>query len=333
MGFLLLDIVEPMRNYVRPIAIFSLILGVALLTLGWLLPKAITPERPVPLELAATTLTLEDENATVGQAYPASGGKTEQAPVQKQFNITLSQPADEETAAAKVGVSTSRTDVDDEAEGLMTAEIWNFMVDRMTGEVTGEAKVADTPATPATTVPNISTWAKFPQDVEQRDYDYFDDQLRAPVPATFKGTINKPDAAGEDHELYIFEQVIPDSKVAEHYDSIWNTTTVERDGEQVEGDLIYSGTRTLTVEPRSGLIVALEESLDSRYEDAEGNRLDDLLVFNGKTTDKVERDMLHQALKLGEFRHSNTWGLVLTGVGAIVTAASLIALVVWRRKP
>lgn len=322
-----------MRNFGRPLATITLILGVALLTCGWLLPHAISSDRPVPLDLSASTLTLHDEDATVGAAYPASDGKTTQAPVQKQFNITLSEPADEQNAAARVGVSTSRTDVEDDAAALLNAEVWNFTVDRLSGEVKGDAQVVDTPATPPGKVEGMKIWVKFPQYMEQRDYEYFDDQIRESIPAKFTGTVNKKDSDGDEHELYVLKQDILKTKVGDHYNSMWNKTTVERDGEQVEGDLMYSGTRTMAVEPRTGLIVSLTEDLDAHYEDADGEKIDDLLVFDGKTTDAVESDMLDQADELGHMRDSNMWGLVLKIVGAIVTAASLIALAVfrWRR--
>ena len=321
-----------MRSRLYGIWIFALIIGVALLTLGVLLPQKIAPTRPIPLELADSTVLLDDAEATVGEAYPASGGKTVQAPVRKQFNVTLGQPADEQTASAKVGVTTTRTDMDDEADALLDAQVWSFTMDRISGEVRGDAQVADTPATPPTTVSSIESWTKFPQNLEQRDYQFFDYQLRENVPATFQGTIHREDANGNDVELYQFMQEIPDTDMTTKHDSIWNTTTVDRDGQQVEARLHYSGTRKLQVDPVSGVIISVEESLDSRYEDDNGERVADLLVFNGKTTDEVERSMLLQAQKLGENRSSSTWGLVLTIVGAIVTAASLIGLVVNRRK-
>ncbi|KAB3522813.1 DUF3068 domain-containing protein [Corynebacterium sp. zg254] len=324
-----------MRSKLYPIAIVTLIIGVALLTAGYLLPQKVTEEKPLPLQLATSTLTLEDDEASVGSAYPATGGKTIKAPVIKQYDMTLGQPASEDSAAAKVGVSVARGDIDEDEKALLNAQIWSFTVDRFTGEVRGQAKVSDTPATPPTAVENMGQWVKFPQEVEQRDYEYFDDQVRKPVKAAYQGTVTHQDQAGKDVELYVFKQEIPDTDVSSQYDSLWNTQMLRKDGsdERVEGHLTYSGTRTITVEPRSGMIVALDENLNARYLDDQGEKLDDLLVFNGRTTEKVEHDMLAQAQKLGEFRHTSSWGFGLTGLGAIVTAASLIALVVYRRRP
>jgi len=92
---------------------------------------------------------------------------------------------------------------------------------------------------------------KFGFDVQQQDYNYFDTTIQAATPAVFQST-DEIDGL----EVYVFEQVIEPTQIG----------TLE-----VPGDLVgskddsfvaprfYSNTRTLYVEPTTGVIVNGEE--------------------------------------------------------------------------
>lgn len=319
---------------VRPVAMTGIVLGMSLATAGWLTPHVFSGEEPVALNLQSHTFTLTDPAATIGPVWPAAGGEAQTVPVHRQFNLELGLPADASQASAKVGVSmyrggeTGGSDV----EGLLSAEVWSFTVDRLDGAVLGPARVADTPATPPTTVEQVGQWVKFPRDVEQRSYPFFDSMLRASFPAEFQGTVmadveGEGEATGEQAELYVFEQRIVDERVADYRELVWDGAA---SGEPAE--LRYSVTRTIEVEPRSGNIVSLSEDLDAFFVNAAGDRVEDFLVFAGSTGEESEREMLAQALALTKSGLPARVGLGLMIAGAIVALASAVVLLLSRRR-
>ncbi|WP_426718076.1 DUF3068 domain-containing protein [Corynebacterium auriscanis] len=318
----------------RLLAAFTLFVGCALFVAGWLLPGQVSKDKPVPLTLAATTLFLKDPAATVGPGFQGPDAtKSVTAPVNRQFNLLLGEPATESEASARVGVSSSRMDVADDLESLLSAEVWSFTMDRRTGEAKGDAKVADTPATPPTESPIEGYWAKFPQDTQKQSYPYFDQTLRKAIPAEFQGTVNRTNDQGRETELYVFRQTIEPTNVAKLYPGVRHETTLMKDGKQVKGYLTHGGWREITVEPRSGLLVGVEEKIDDVYLTDRGEEVGELLRFHGKTNEPVEQAMLAQALLNSGKRETQKWGVALMVAGAIVSAASLV-VVLWpgRRK-
>lgn len=322
-----------MNSKSRITAVFALLAAVALFTVGVILPKVVSEDKPIPLDLTATTITLTDPAATVGQGYQIGADNPQAllAPVNRQFNIALNQPATETTASARVGVTTARGDLGDDLESLLSAEVWTFTVNRLTGETEGTAKVSDTPATPPVEMPIDGLWAKFPQHTEQHSYDYFDATLRKSIPAEFQGTINQSDSHGNDVELYVFRQEIEPTNVAELYAGVRNRTNVDKEGKQVEGFLHHGGWRELQVEPRSGLIISVEEEISDVYVSAEGEELEELLRFHGKTQQSTQDAMMKQAMDTFEERGINKVGVALMVVGAIVAAVSLL-VALWPRR-
>lgn len=321
-----------MKSKSRIIAVFTLLAGVAMFTTGLLLPKVVSKDKPIPLNLAATMLTLTDPAATIGPAFRPNGKEeTITAPVNRQFNISLGQPATEETASARMGVSTARTDVKDDLQSLLSAEVWSFTIDRLTGDAEGDAKVQDTPAAPPAEVPIDGLWAKFPQWTEQKTYPYFDATLRRTVPAEFKGTVNRVNSQGQDVELYVFRQEIEPTNVAKLYNGFRNKTAVDQDGTLVEGYLFHSGWREILVEPRTGLMVGVEEKIDDVYRDRDGKELQPLLRFHGKTRQGIQEAMLTQAMDTSGQRDTTKVSVVLMVAGVIIAAISLF-VVLWPRK-
>ncbi|HIW96392.1 MAG TPA: DUF3068 domain-containing protein [Candidatus Corynebacterium gallistercoris] len=322
-----------MKSKSRNIAVFALLAAVAMFTVGVMLPKVVSKDKPIPLDLTASTMTLTDPAATVGAVYQfgAEHPQPIEAPVNRQFNMSLNQPATETTASARVGFTTARADVDDDLESLLNAEVWTFTVDRLTGDAEGTAKVSDTPATPPVEVPIDGLWAKFPQYTEQRSYDYFDATLRRTVPAEFQGTINRTNSQGRDVELYVFRQEIEPTNVAELYPGVRNRAMVDKNGEQVEGFLHHGGWRELQVEPRTGLIISVEEDVQDVYVSAEGEELEELLSFHGKTHQNTQDAMMRQAMDTSGQRETTKVGVTLMVVGVIVAAVSLL-VALWPRR-
>lgn len=304
----------------RIVAIFALGLASTLIAVGILLPRLFPEETPVPLGLQHTTLSLRDPKATVGTGYLALGeDKKITAPVVRQFNIELGEPASENEATARVGVSNSRENVKDDLESLLDAQVYSYRLNRVTGQAVGDAKVSDTPATPPSKTSMPGYWAKFPIDTQQQTYDYFDWTLRQALPAHFKGTETRQTTDGKDMQVYLFHQDIEPTKVSDRVASF--RSSIHKDAKRAE--LHHGGWREIAVEPQSGLIVGVEEHIKDDYR-AKGKPVDVLLEFNGRTTESTEAGMLDQAESLGGKRSTEAWGTGLIIAGAVILVVSLV---------
>ncbi|MET0415541.1 MAG: DUF3068 domain-containing protein [Actinoplanes sp.] len=94
---------------------------------------------------------------------------------------------------------------------------------------------------------------KFPFGTEKKDYEYFDRDLRKALPIQYQGT---EDIQGL--ETYRFQQVIPDTALnfsADRLTGLLNTFAPDA----VSGQVTYSNTRTIWVEPVSGTFIKVQE--------------------------------------------------------------------------
>lgn len=310
----------------RTIALLFLALGIALAVAGAALPKVLTESKPVPLDLSSSTLALEDPAATIGPNYQGMDkDKPVKAPVLRQFNMTLGQPATDEEASARVGVATHRKDVKDDLQSLLDAQVFSYRVDRFSGEAMGAtAKVADTPVMPSSDVAMEGFWAKFPENTEKGSYDYFDVTLRQALPAKFDREETRTTDAGHDVPVYVFRQEIEAASVKENYEGIRNEITDRETGEKAQ--LFHEGWREIAVEPNSGMIVGVEEDVTDAYR-VDGREVQTLLEFHGRTSENNNRKMLQQAMEIGNERELKTWRVALAVIGVIVAAVSLVVVV------
>ena len=330
----------------RILALFALLGGVLLLATGAILPRFLPVDEPTPLDLGATTISLEDPAATVGEGYQPGEREPQEreAPVVRQFHLTQGAPADETKVSGRVGVTTRREDVDDDLNALLEAQVYTFRADRFSGEVVGgTGQVADTPATPSVEVPMQGAWAKFPQNAQQEAYDYFDYTLRASFPAEFSREEVRKDSAGRDVTVYIYEQRIDSTNVAESYQGIRNEIALPEgvevdvaEGQPRVAQLYHSATRELAVEPASGLIVGVTEHTTDEYKvrgaDGQLQPVQTLLDFEGKTAPEAEAQLLTQAAKAAESPNATMWSLALIAAGVMVSAVSLFFVVRPQRR-
>lgn len=324
----------------RIVAVLALGLGCVLLAAGILLPRMVDADRPLPLDPAPARLTVTDPAATIGKAYVAGAGEkdpdTVTGPVSRNWAVTFGDPSDEDSAAATVGVSTLRDDMassfGDQA-ALLDAEVWTLRMDRHTGAVTGgegDTKVADTLGTPAADATVDGNWLAFPRHTGEQDHQVFDTLLRRAVPAVF-------DRADEvdGHRVLVFRQEMDAEPVltahpryARLTQNVVTPAEKDRDGKESRpasaavSTLHRSGTREITVEPTSGMIVSVREDLRDYYAAADGKETGLLLDLHGETPVEDRAALVDQAVTVGDGRPVGTWALVLTVIGAIVTVAA-----------
>lgn len=307
----------------RVVAVLTLGLGCILLAAGVALPALVPPERPVPLELSDSQLTLHDDDAVVGASYLDGGGEdgaaTQNAPVTKTYAVSLGEPADDDAAAATVGYTSVRDDLEGTAS-LLDAEVWSYRVDRMSGVSLGDAKVADTPATPAGQSTVEGQWLAFPRDTEQEEYPVFDNLLRREIPARFVQTEEV-----DGTEVYVFRQDYDAEPVRQANPGFYRSTSTTADG--AESSLYRNGSKEFRVEPGSGMIVSVTEDIQDVYvADGDGGEPagepELLSSFHGSTPQEEQDALLTQARDLAQDRPTRAWGIALGVTGAIVALGS-----------
>ena len=140
--------------------------------------------------------------------------------------------------------------------------------DRVSAEVTnccGDYKSVGDLDNPKKTeqVTRTGHYFKFPFDTQQQDYDWWDGDLGKAVPIKFKEVA---DLYGT--ETYVFEQVIPKTQTAsrEVPASLFSPTGTGN----VTAKVMYGNTRTLWVEPNTGVIIKGQEKVDKTLESSAG---------------------------------------------------------------
>ena len=312
----------------RVISIVLLGIGAALLVAGIIAPQFLHASARLPLDLTDATYTLTDEN---GAALEFSEEGTEEytGPVTYQMHVDIQEPADAENATVSIGESTRRGHIDnDDIADLVQAQIWNYSIDRISGEATSEAGISYQLASPMATSAVDGYWFKFPSNAEKTTYPAFDPTLRAARDAVFEEELEIDGRA-----VYRYRQEIEPENVATLYAGAFNTTTLETDDGGTEaGYLFHSGTRDLYVDQETGLLVGMDVNIHDYYADREGNADHDALVLQAASTDEDRSAMLAQAAEVPRESTAHNVRLGLLISGGILIIIGLIGLVFARRR-
>ena len=304
----------------RIIAVLIIGLGAAMIAAGAFLPRLVSDDPKIPLDLPDTTYTLRAEDGVSSALNPEGGREDAFGPVRRQFHGELIEPADEQRVSVRMGTSTTR-ELPPEVMGtdpileLVDAAVWTFTVDRLSGEFLGPAMLTDQMAGVPGEVPVDGHWVKFPADAGPVSYPIFDDFLRGTVPAEYVGT---EDLGG--NEVLRYRQTIAPTNLATRYRS--NLTQINVDDKT--GYLTYQGTRDWLVEPESGMVVDIDEDLDLRWETREGERLRTFLRFVGGVDEQASARLLQQALDVADTAPVRPWSIALLVIGAILAFGGIV---------
>ena len=304
----------------RIIAVLIIGLGAAMIAAGAFLPRLVSDDPKIPLDLPDTTYTLRAEDGVSSALNPEGGREDAFGPVRRQFHGELIEPADEQRVSVRMGTSTTR-ELPPEVMGtdpileLVDAAVWTFTVDRLSGEFLGPAMLTDQMAGVPVEVPVDGHWVKFPADAGPVSYPIFDDFLRGTVPAEYVGT---EDLGG--NVVLRYRQTIAPTNLATRYRS--NLTQINVDDKT--GFLTYQGTRDWLVEPESGMVVDIDEDLDLRWETREGERLRTFLRFVGGVDEQASARLLQQALDVADTAPVRPWSIALLVIGAILAFGGIV---------
>jgi hypothetical protein len=166
---------------------------------------------------------------------------------------------------------------------------------------------------------------KFPFDVQQADYRVFDTTIRASFPARFDSvdTVN-------GLEVYKFVQDIPATKIRTQAvpGSLLGITAAS-----VDADRFYQNTRTMWVEPVTGIIVKGQEKQKQTLRGPSGSKeatlIDGTLTFNSKTIEESVERVAESRPKLVLI--SKTGPAVLVSLGAVMLLVGAFLFIANRR--
>lgn len=305
----------PMLPKSRLLSFLLLSVGIALLVAGLVAPRFLHEDSRLPLDLENTTWTLTDDDART-RLMTDPGGRVLEVPVSRQLHMEIQNPAGEETATLRVGETLMRDSMQEELDRLISAEVWTFGVDRSTGEFTTPATLTDQLASPVSEVPVDGVWLKFPSGAEQTTYEVFDPHLRETRPAEF---VEELDMNGRT--VHRYRQEIAPVNVAELYASPFNTTTF---GDGETGSLFHSVTRDILVDRVSGLVVEIREDVDAFYGTADGERREQVLLFEGRMPQEQIDAHLAEAAEIRDPAFVDGVRRVVIGVGAVLALLGLV---------
>ncbi|MCA0332247.1 MAG: DUF3068 domain-containing protein [Actinobacteria bacterium] len=157
---------------------------------------------------------------------------------------------------------------------------------------------------------------KFPFDVQQQTYDYFDTTLAKAVPIEFTGTEDL-----DGLQVYVFKQTIPATQIGEQEvpGSLVGSTEPS-----VKAPRMYENVRTLQVDPVTGSIVAGVEEQKQWLAGADGSEKVTLLKATVGTDDATKQAAIDDAKANGSLLKTAgttvpiialVLGLILLGLG------------------
>ncbi|MCZ2860378.1 DUF3068 domain-containing protein [Blastococcus sp. VKM Ac-2987] len=171
-------------------------------------------------------------------------------------------PADE-AAGDDVAVWHVGTVISDSEGNQVNIGEYTACLDRKTAEGLSDCNTANIDGDYAAEPQGLTV--TFPFGTEKRDYDVFNPTTGETFPARYVG---EEELGGLT--VYRFEQQIPETVV--RTERVPGALAGSPDEASVEADFVYSNTRTLWVEPDSGVVVTAEEQPDTVVTGPDGTR-------------------------------------------------------------
>jgi hypothetical protein len=205
---------------------------------------------------------------------------------------------------------------------LLDESSYRVCLDRRTAASDADCPSASVDGKPDATIDGLTL--TFPFHTEQRDYDLFNLTAAASFPATFEG-VEELDGL----EVYRFEQQIPETVVEQK--EVPGAMAGQPDDGSVDADFVYTNTRTLWVEPTSGVIVTAQETPLIVIRGPEGNTGVTWLSASFAATDETLGDGLDRArdTRAQITLIESTLPLALAGLGVLLLIVGGVRT--WRR--
>ena len=295
----------------RIISVLVMGLGLALVAWGILWPRMVTMDARLPLDLEHTTFSLVDPAAEVANAEDPTATRTIE--LTRQVHFDLQPPVNKDTVAVRAGVSVFAGPMD-ELDNLQSASVWSYQMERASGMPTTDATVSTQLASPAEEIPLDGLWLKFPTDAQRTEYPVFDPILRTSAPATFTEELEQ-----DGRVVYRYLQEIEPVNLAQTTGVLGSVLTI---GEQ-QVELYYQATREFTVDATSGLVLNIQEQVDSYYAQQDGQRVATALRTDAQMTEQDQAAMRAQAAGVSDGNIARMSNYFVIGVGAHLAVLGL----------
>ena len=316
----------------RVLGFVALALGALLIGIG-LLAKPFMYERlaTVPLDQQTTSVSIGQNMSVLYPHRTAEGGV-----IEKLTGVTVQNTREvngipgiareygvEDEQAFWQSTSASRAQVDGEWVDLSYSDS-GVSIDRRTGEATnccGDYRSTGDLDNPDAVVDATHEGLvfKFPFNVQKESYQWWDGDLGKAAAIDFQ---DEEEIFGTN--TYRFQQVIPDTVIAER--EVPGSLFADGLEGNVEADLHYSNTRTLWVEPNTGVIIKGEEQVDKTLQTT-GQRPVDFTVgtigFDDETIQTNADEWGGKGRLLGLLRGPLLWYLLIPGLLLVALGAFL----------
>ena len=297
----------------RVLSVLLLGLGVTLLVLGLAYPRVSVLGTVVPLD--SVDYVIADDNAQLRLV----GGELETGPVERTFHVEYTDPKDSDTATVRVGLTLGRPDAATDVDGLWVAEVYSYVLDRQSGSIlaTPPATVADQLATPPTEVAMAdSYWWAFPPDTAGQQYQLWDPLLRDTVTARLH--LPTRDEGGRTYQDYVV--TVQPTNLAHNYVTAFTEPAPGR-------ALWYEGSRTLTVDRATGIIVNAVENVHLWEAGVNGEDPQDVLVFDGELTEASQSHLRELAAQQTDRGVVNLVSTLVAALGGLLTLLGLVGVI------
>lgn len=292
---------------------FALVLGVLLRV--WAYPRLAT----VPLDQTSRTV-------SVGEDMSVLLIRGEGLKVLRGVKVTSVRLVDGDAKAARErGDDRSafwETSVTNETGGeVLSQSTAGVSFDRVTGLATNCCgDYAETVAGDKAPVRYEGLYYKFPFDTRRDDYPFWDDDLGKATPAVFSG-----EETLEGVSVFKFVQRIPDTSLGQQDvpGSLWEASITGN----VTADLMYANTRTLWVEPNTGVILKGQEEQNKRlvYNGAEVPATVGTIAYDAATVKETADAYGFKGTALGAIHGAGSTGLAALGGLAVLAGLTMLA--------
>jgi uncharacterized membrane protein len=319
---------------VRRVVGFVLLgLGVFAVALGLLLRLYAYPQlAKVPLDTESESIA-EGDGITALVIENVDGVPTPEVrsnlSLKSTTYVTGDLTAPEVEADGDVAVYVEAIKTIDEASGItINASVRSLCFDRFTGEAIApcegqyvELEQGDRITEDRNTVQQPGLSFKFPFDVEQKDYQFYDLQVRDGVTARYDG-----EDTVQGLDVYRFVMEVPNTKIGEREVP---GSLVDADENVVTADRYYEGKRTLWVEPVTGIIVMGQQEMTQELVAPGKEPGDGTVVFDG--TLRLNEATVNEFVTRAEDAKSDIglltfWPIVMWIAGGLLIVGGLVLL-------
>jgi hypothetical protein len=314
----------------RAIGYLLIGLGTFAVALGLLMPRYLYPSlATLPLDTRSTTVSTGSNMTMID---PGTGQVRQNVPLIATFRIASDLTAPEVKAGGSTAVWMIGLVVAEKGRPNNPVQVvqQRFCVDRSTSMAVPSCShqyinpdgKGNQPVKPEGLI------YKFPFGTQPKDYLYFDANTRSAFPARFTGreTI-------DGLPVYRFVQQVPPTKV-EDLPAVPGNLVGGQPGTSVPAARYYQDTRTIWVEPASGIVVKQQDAVRQTLRGVDGREGATAMAGTLGFSDDTVRDLTDKA-KEARAGLSLMAGATPTAVlvGGLLAIVAGLVLVLWRRAP